>query len=395
MRTKTKIYIALFVVVVAAIIAMEAFKPKPINWYPSYVASHKLPYGTFILREELSSVLKTDDIADIPIAPYVYLSDSTRTGTYIFIDNAINFGEEEFDRLLSFVDRGNDVFISTHGANIDTLNLITEKAHTVSFEEKPFFKLYNKQLSKKEFEFDRPLYNTYFTSVDSLNTVALGKTGYYNEVDERISEGLNFIKVQHGKGHFYMHTFPEAFTNYFILKESNRIYTEALLSYIDPEKPVLWDRYYKTGKTRISSPMYYLLSSKNLKWAYYVGLIGVLFFIIFEGKRKQRAIKIIEPLKNQTLAFTRTIANMYYEKSDHKSLAEKSVNHFLDYIRTKLYLPTNKRNQVFYEYLAARSGRSMEQITRLFKQVDLVHNRNEVSADELIKLNQLIEDFKQ
>ncbi len=395
MRTRTKIYLALFLMVVVAIVLIETFKPKPINWYPSYVASHKLPYGTFVLREELPDLLRTDQVEDVRIAPYLFLKDSTKSGTYIFIDNAINFGKEEFDRLLRFVHRGNDVFLSTHGANIDTLNLITEKAHTVSFEEKPFFKLYNKQLTKIEFEFDRPLYNTYFTSVDTLNTLALGKTGYYNEVDERVSEGLNFIKLQHGEGNFYIHTFPEAFTNYFILKASNRIYTEGLLSYIDPEKPVLWDTYYKTGKTRISSPMYYLLSTKNLKWAYYIALVGVLFFILFEGKRKQRAIKIIEPLKNQTLAFTRTIANMYYERSDHKSVAEKSVNHLFDYIRTKLYLPTNKRNQVFYEYLSARSGRSMEQITRLFKQVDLVHDQNTVSAEQLIKLNQLIEDFKQ
>ncbi len=224
MRTKTKLYLALFVAVIAAIIVIEALKPKPINWYPSHVSSHTLPYGTLVVRQELERLLPTKDIADIRIAPYVYLQDTTKTGTYIFIDNAINFGKEEFDQLLNFVDRGNDVFLSTHGANIDTLNLVTEKAHTVSFEEKPFFKLYNPELTSAEFEFDRPLYNTYFTSVDTLNTIALGKTGYFNEVDERVSEGVNFIKLQHGKGNFYIHTFPEAFTNYFILKESRNIY---------------------------------------------------------------------------------------------------------------------------------------------------------------------------
>lgn len=394
MTAKTKIYLVLFLLVVSGIIYIEATKPKPINWYPSYTGKHKIPYGTYILRNELGSLLGTESIEDIQIAPYVYLQDSTKIGTYIFIDNAINFGEEEFGEILQFVNRGNDVFLSTHGAMIDTLGLETEKAHTVAFEEKPFFKLYNKNLTKKEFEFDRPLYNTYFTKIDTLNTTALGKTGYFNEVDDRVSEGINFIKLKHGKGNFFIHTFPEAFTNYFVLKESNRLYTEAVLSYIDTDKPILWDAYYKTGKSRIASPMYYLLSSKQLKWAYYIALIGVLFFILFEGKRKQRFIRIIEPLTNQTLAFTRTIANMYYEKSEHKNIAEHKITYLLEYIRTKLFVPTDKMNETFYNYVASRSGHSQENVEELFNYVNFVHAQNTINKEQLIKLNTLIENFK-
>lgn len=394
MTTKTKIYFILLLLVVAGIIAIEATRPKPVNWYPSYSAKHKLPYGTYIVRNELASLLNTDRINNIAIAPYNYLQDTANNGTYIFIDNAVNFGEEEFNELLKFVERGNDIFLSTHGAMIDTLGLKTKKAHTVSFEEKPFFKLYNKNLTTKEFEFDRPLYNTYFTEIDTLNTTVLGKTGYFNEVDERVSEGVNFIKLKHGKGNFLIHTFPEAFTNYFVLKESNRLYTASVLSYINTDKPILWDAYYKTGKSRIASPMHYLLSSKQLKWAYYIALVGVLFFILFEGKRRQRFIRVIEPLKNQTLAFTRTIANMYYEKSAHKNLAEHKITYLLEYIRTKLYVPTDKINDTFYRYVASRSNHSIEDIESLFKYVDFVHAQNTITKEQLIKLNILIENFK-
>ena len=394
MTLKTKIYLILFLLVIAGIITMEATKPKPVNWYPSYSAKHKIPYGTYVLRNELKSLLDVAFIEDVKIAPYSYLQDTTRTGTYIFIDNAINFGEEEFNELLKFVYRGNDVFLSTHGAMIDTLKIRTEKAHTVSFEEKPYFKLYNKNLTQKEFEFDRPLYNTYLKEIDTVNAIALGKTGYLNKVDERVSEGINFMKLNFGNGHFFIHTFPEAFTNYFILKGSNRLYTEAVLSYIDTGKPVLWDAYYKTGKSSIASPMHYLLSSKQLKWAYYMALIAIFFFIIFEGKRKQRFIKIIEPLKNQSLAFTRTIGNMYYEKSEHKNIAEQKITYLLDYIRTKLYIPTNTIDDSFYKRVASRSGHTLEDVSALFKYVDFIHTQNVISQEQLIKLNTLIEKFK-
>ena len=79
----------------------------------------------------------------------------------------------------------------------------------------------------------------------------------------------------------------------------------------------------------------------------------------------------------------------------NQTIAEKNINHLYDYIRTKLFIPTTKRNQVFFEYLAARSGHSMEQINTLFNQVDQVHKQNTVSAEQLLKLNQLIEEFKQ
>ncbi|MDY7395045.1 DUF4350 domain-containing protein [Aureibaculum sp. 2210JD6-5] len=394
MSKRSKILLGVAILVFMAFIYVESVKPKPLNWFPSYVAKHKMPYGTYVLRNELDKIFPNTEIQNVDIPPYTFLQDTTKAGTYFFVDDGINFGDDEFNKLLEFVSRGNDVFISTHGANIDTLNLETKPISSVAFEQKAFFKFYNKNLSNKEFHFDRGFYNSTFSEIDTLNTIALGKTGYLNENNKRVSEGINFIKHPHGNGNFYFHTFPEAFTNYFILKSPNQQYTASVLSYLDSSKPILWDAYYKTGKSRITSPMQYLLSSKSLKWAYYITLFGVLILILFEGKRKQRYIPIITPLKNQTLAFTRTIANMYYEKSEHKNIAEHKITYLLEYIRTKLHVPTVTINDNFYNYVASRSGHSLEDVKKLFKEVDKIHQTNNITKEELIKLNSLIEKFK-
>ena len=394
MNKTVKIYLAIFILIIISIVYIEMVKPKPINWFPSYVSKHKIPYGTYILRNELATIFPTTKINDIKIPPYTFLQDSSKQGTYLFIDDALNFGEEEFNELLQFVKRGNDVFISTHGVQIDTFNLETKGLSSTALDQVAFFKLMNKNLSTKEFNFDRDFVNRTFTKIDTSTTIVLGKTGYIDENDKRVAEGINFIKQSYGKGNFYLHTFPEAFTNYFILNSPNQQYTASVLSYLDASKPILWDAYYKTGKSSISSPMHYLLSTKSLKWAYYTALIGVLFFIIFEGKRKQRYIPIITPLKNQTLAFTRTIANMYYEKSEHKNIAEHKISYLLEYIRTKLHVPTITINDHFYNYVASRSGNSNEKVKALFKFIDYVHLKNTITQEELIKLNTLIEEFK-
>ena len=40
----------------ALIIFMEASKPKPINWFPSYATNHTIPYGTFVFTEEFKKL---------------------------------------------------------------------------------------------------------------------------------------------------------------------------------------------------------------------------------------------------------------------------------------------------------------------------------------------------
>ena len=394
MNKKTSIYIGAFLVLILGFIYLESTKKQPVNWFPTYAAKHKMPYGTFVLREELSNLLSSVEVKNIQIPPYIYLEDTTRVGTYFFVDEALNFGNAEFLRLMKFVERGNDVFISTHGMNIDTLNFETNRLVSKNLDEKVFFKLKNKAFKGREYSFDKPFVNNVFTKIDTLNTTILGITGYVNSENERTEEGVNFVKYTYGKGNFYFHTFPELFTNYSILKSPNQQHAANVLSYLPEDVPILWDSYYKTGKSKITSPIYYLLSSKYLKWAYYMMLIGVLFFVIFEGKRKQRSIPILTPLKNQTIAFTRTIANMYFEKQEHKNIAEHKINYLLEFIRVKLHVPTTTRNTSFYEYVSLRSGNSYEDVEKLFQFCEQIHVKNQITSDELIKLNEMIEKFK-
>jgi hypothetical protein len=183
------------------------------------------------------------------------------------------------------------------------------------------------------------------------------------------------------------------FTNYNLLKETNATYVANALSYIPADQPILWDAYYKNGKSKISSPMHYVLGSENLKWAYYIALIGVLFFVVFKSKRVQRLIPVVEPLKNQTLAFTRTVANMYYEKSEHKNIATHKITYFQEHIRTKLHLPTSVINESFYNHLAARSGNKKEDIISLFKTITTIGQLKNITKEQLINLNKKIESF--
>ncbi|MEM1259686.1 MAG: DUF4350 domain-containing protein, partial [Bacteroidota bacterium] len=254
--------------------------------------------------------------------------------------------------------------------------------------------LANKRLKVQNVPFEKDYHSIHFSELDTLNSVILGQVSLENDSLPNQKEEVTIVQQPFGKGKITLSTFPEAFTNYFVLKDDQSKYTAGLLSYIDPNFPVFVDNHYKAGKTFYTSPMYLFLNTKAFKWAYYLVLIGALVYIIFEGKRKQRAIKVIAPLKNQTLAFTRTIADMYFENNRQMEITQHKIHYFLDYVRTRFYLGTEKWDPQFYHTLALRSNHSDDEVQTLFKNLIRLQKAQKVSNEELQHLEQSIQQFK-
>ena len=398
MSKRGKLYIALAVLAIISIVAIEMTKPKQINWFPSYAVHHKIPFGSYVFNEQLKRV--ADDVTIVERPPFEYLMNNDISGTYLFYNGGIEFGKDELNRLLDWVSKGNTLMVSAVGFEsklLDTLKLDTRSVNIIdNFNNEYQVKLVNPLLEdNNSYKYDRPTTFYHFNKIDTLNTAVIGLIDSYRGENKPMEDSLvSSIKQPFGDGEIILNTFPQAFSNYFILQSPNQNYTAGILSYIDTNKPIYVDTYYKTGKTFYTSPMYLFLNTKSLKWAYYLVLIGALVYIIFEGKRKQRAIPIVKPLKNQTVDFTRTIANMYYESGKHKDIAQHKINHFLEYIRNTLHLSTSEINNSFIKNLAARSNNTVEDTQTLFKLISSLSEKTEINTIELERLNTLIEQFK-
>ena len=398
MGKKGGVYIVISVFTVAVLMLLQYNKPKEVNWFPSYVTKHKIPYGTMVLNDIMLQLfpLKT---RQVQIPPFEFLNkNETAEGTYFFVNDHIAFGETELNGLLNWAAKGNTLFIASNDIEqklLDTLNLeISNLYGDFNVDQSNRHKLVNPALvTKTGYIFRKDYYAPYFSKVDTAMTTVVGTVTNITENDSEQAH-FNVIRQKHGNGEIFLSTFPKAFTNYFILKDDNKNYTAGLLSYLDGTKTIFIDNHYKSGKSVYTSPMYIFLNIKEFKWAYYLILIGVIVYIIFEGKRKQRAIPIVNPLKNQTLAFTRTIADMYFERGEHKQIAEHKIAYFLEYIRTNFYLETVKRDATFYKNLAGRSSHSVEEVEKLFDFIEHLRKKERISNDELENLNTSIEKFK-
>ena len=391
-------YIIIGILAFILLLIFEYNKPKTINWFPSYVTTHKIPYGTKVINDLLPKYLPQTQ--QVYRTPYELLSrKDSLYGTYVFVNGSIELGATDLEFLLSWVSDGNHLFMASESFDdklLDTFGLEISSLYDAESVQ-PIFKhsLVNSRLTIEEIAFDRDYYSTHFSAIDTTNSKIIGQVRSENDSLKNSQKEVNVIQQKFGDGKITLSTFPEAFTNYFVLKDKNHKYTGGLLSYIDSSLPVFIDNHHKSGKTFYTSPMYLFLNTRSFKWAYYLVLIGALIYVIFEGKRKQRAIKIVTPLKNQTLAFTRTIANMYFENNRQSEIAQHKIQYFLDYIRNRFYLGTEKLNATFYKALALRSNHSQEEVSILFQDLIRIQKAESISNEQLLNLEQKIQQFKE
>lgn len=403
MDKKSKIVLIIFSLVVVGIIVAEIVRPKPINWRPSYTASSKIPFGCYVLYNELSTIFNGSDIDTVEESVYDVLVDRDKSieSNYIFINEYINLDKQETNQMLDYVSDGNTIFISATGFGnylSDTLNISIESDYNLK-EGSTKLSLTHKELKSKKFDLSRGIYNSHFTSVDSTNTTILGHITYLKEdfIDAKPAQKFrkaNFIKTKFGKGHFILNTTPQAYSNFYMLK-GNQEYVSHTFSYLKDKEILYWDNYKKAGRAIINSPMRFVLNQPALKWSYYLMISGVLLFVFFKSKREQRIIPVIEPLKNSSVEFAQAVGSLYNQNKDFTDLINKKLNYFLEHVRSHFHIDSSKLNDKTIQVLAAKSGKGIEETKNLIDYIIKLKNKATHTEQDSIELNKKITAFKQ
>lgn len=402
MDKRSKIILGLFLAVLIGIVATEIVRPKPVNWRPSYTASGKIPFGCYVLYNELPKLFPGQKIHTSNQSLYGILAnrDSTSPSSYLLINDFLDLDKQEADKLLQYVEDGNDTFMAASNFGtylMDTLHIEVETRYTIK-EDTILIRLGNGAFSVQDYPLKRGVYNTHFTSVDTLNTTALGYITFNSEQGPFPTEPLNrkvelnFIRVTYGKGHFYLNTTPQAFTNYYMLR-GNQEYVANALSYLK-DRDIYWDNYKKSGRIAIDSPMRFVLNQEPLKWAYYLSMTGILLFIIFKAKREQRIIPVIRPLENSSIEFAKTVGGLYYEHRDYTDLINKKINFFLESIRSTYHINTEVISDRTAKDLAGRSNRPLLKAKELLDLIVSLKNKKHHGEQDVILLNKLLNQFK-
>ncbi len=395
MTKSLKIYILILVLILALIVAMDISKPKPINWEPSYGVNDKIPFGLYVLDHELEK-MTGQKVMRFKESPYEYfesrydydslVNNYKVKGTFLYISDTKIIDSESAQEILYFVSHKNAAFISMKEfpkVILDSLKVETNFELKLSDSIQKLW-LSNQKLGTKKYSLKEEVGPDYFGKFDTLTTKVLG---YQNGDAKRV----NFIKVNYNGGEIYLHTQPAAFTNYHLLKDNHKEYAEKVLSYL-PKNDIHWLSG-RSNSVMTDSELNFIFKNPALKSAWLLFMIGMLFFMIFNAKRKQRIVPIIKPLPNTTVDFTKTIGNLYYQEGDHTTIIDKKIIYFLERVRNEFLMDTSKLDADFIKRLHQKSGKDYYIIE---KAIYLINNHkksphNSIEED-LVEINKAIEN---
>lgn len=199
------------------------------------------------------------------------------------------------------------------------------------------------------------------------------------------------VSVPYGKGEVFFVSSPLLFTNYGMLEGNTFVYIFRLMSYLADLPVYRTEAYVKTDAMLVAeqSPFREFIKRPPLRWALYLALLGVVLFMIFTARRRQRVIPIMSKPANRSLEFIQLIGTLYYQRKDHVDLVRKKFKLFAEELRKTAGVDISDVNTDDREYLllAEKTGMNSDRLKKVIRQIRLVlHSEGNISVEEMRSL---------
>jgi len=382
-------YLTIGSLLIITYLLAQYFKPKPTDWTATYLSEDKIPFGTYILKQRLKDVFPNATIKTTQSPIYNTLKQTTGgQSNYLIIASNLKIDKVDYQEMLKYMRKGNNIFIAAfnvRGGLLSKLKLDISSDFSLQGKRKYPINFVNPKLKRElDYYFDKGIGDQYFSSIDTAKAITLG---------QKQDSLANFIQYKFGKGSLFILPNPQLFTNYSLLRDDGIDYASKALSYLPKAETLIWDEYFTRPKVQDQSVLNVFFKYDQLRWAYYISIISLLVFVIYEVKRRQRIIPVIVRPKNTSVEFVEVVGKVYYQQRNNRDIAEKKISYFLAYIRSKYRLKTTEINQEFKEKLITRTSASQDNIEEIFNEINYLNAGQAVSDQQLIRLNKVIEQF--
>lgn len=384
MNKSVKIYGGLFLIIAILLAFLEVSKKEVTDWRKNFDIESKSPFGLEVFSKEVNFLLNKE-VIKAEKSPYNYYSDSLKSVPHNILIIEKQLDKSSMEKIFKEVSKGSDALIFNEKFPKylqDTLRFLTT---VVNYEEENVLKLTDVKYKNDSIYLDKFPGSNGFYYLNKDHQI-LGKSDYYPYELQ-----ANFIKINFGKGHFYLHSEPVILTNYYLLKPDSRKYIEDVFSYL-PNRKTVW--FVDTESQESSSPLRFILANPPLKYAWYLFIFGLILFVLFNVKRKQRIVPIIEPLANKSVDFVKSIGNLYLQEGDTKDMMRKKSQYFLHKVRVDLRIDTTHLDQNFAEKLQTKTGKNLDKINEALSLIKKTQDEHSlVSTEDLSRLNSLLDEI--
>ncbi len=374
-------------------------KKKDVNWTPTFSQSDKIPFGTYVLYEELKSRIPENDIKlltdgnlfnelGVSIDSNIILTDTTPFNLILIRPELYIYTYEE-EKLLDFISKGSTVFISSSVFPYHFFNQIdTNITLANNYSDDPVqIRTTNAEpliYPKGEFEY------SFFDTLATYETYS-----YTKHLNETYYSGL--IKIPIGEGTLILHSFPYALTNYYLLHKNKeyQAYASDIINML-PKQKTYWTTVPISGaRSSISGDDRALLSIirqiPQLFSAWKLLLIGLLVYILFKAKREQRLIPIIPKLKNTSKDYIKVIANLHHQERNYLNLTHKKMLFLFDQLKTHLHIDINHLSDP--KTIVNKTQSSLEDVKRLLSLINKCHKQQTFTQEEFLEFCSLTDNI--
>ncbi|HRO42435.1 MAG TPA: hypothetical protein PL009_06345 [Flavipsychrobacter sp.] len=388
---------------------------KKTSWRVTLDKKDKKPYGGFLAYQSLQYFFPKADILALSRGFRYGSIDSKmmshKNGKTLLVAVGLDFylSEIELKKLIAFVKEGNEVIIFARQFDDKLQQLLHCKTIDHGYEETPLnthndgslnLKSLTVANSTKTFGYHG---RSILASFIQLNdTTDLEKK---NEVDSSTfkhtipdilgsaKNNPNFIRYKLGDGHISLHAAPLVMSNYFLLQNDNKDYLQRIWNtFPNNISRIYWNDYFKRNSK--ASDLSVLLNYPATRWAFFIAIFGLLVYVLFESKRRQRIIPVLTSPENNSVSFVETVGRLYYNHGNHTNLGEKIIQHFFEWVRTHYFLSTTRLDEQFERQLIQKSALPETTIKTLLERIKAVHiERKEIDETELYQLYNIIQQF--
>ncbi len=387
----------------------KEFLPK-YRWIESYRYDDDNPYGLKITYEIFESICKKNNFVFIDSPPKDVIIKTDKNSSYIFIGAKWVADSLTVENFCEFVKNGNYAYISSYDPPYELIDKLCKNEYQLSYydtfpdsvietsfvnsnkTEKPRkFNFHCQYLKKKKIYWWSYIDRKHF--LDSLSVFG------FKPVSEINSEKINCYKITYGKGHFVFHTTPFMLTNYHTVRQEGYEYMNTLFAELKTSK-IYWDEYSKAPHFNWQyqsfseqNPLRYLLSQRGLRWGWYLSLVAVLIYLVFNSKREQQIIPLMPENNNTSAEFVKAVGTLHYQLRSYDVLVDEILKLFLAFVRNRYSIPSHLEKEMLTEEIIRKSGIPEKYIRGIFKlHLAIKYNPNPENKD-IISFHSMVEQF--
>ncbi len=385
-------FFAAFLIILYVVLEIQSVKSH--DWSPGYGALSREPLGCSALYDFLPDLFPSNELKKNNSDFYLFLGNNDAVNeNLIVITDVFMIDKTAGNKLLEWIRRGNNAFISA-GRFSDSF------CHAGGFIQT--MPSYNMYLKSKPDTTSGMLYS--FRNEPQLfihgpwNAAELcADTVFECDTLMHAQDSYNepfpvFLQLHLGNGNLFVHGAPFLFSNY-VLHDSGALKLAEQTLLLLPDAPTVWDEYYKPGnQMKNSDGMGEIFERASLKAAWQLLILLMLLYIVFVGKRRQKAIPVIEPPVNTSVEYIRTLGRLYFEKRNNRDILNKRLHFLLMTIKMKFSIDCNPDDPKFARNLMMATGAAENEINKLIQCFRTVQNV-ELNSQSTLKISREIDLF--